>query len=259
MATFSDLMNLLLCFFVLLYSMSSIDAEKYDIIRASLSNSVSIFSGNKSVLSETGAIGSGISQIENLSQYEESNKDQNEDEKKETNSGSFDEIVQEITDKKQEYTQNMYDNISELVEDKKINSEDVEISMDPDYNFVKLTIDGSILFDSGSASLKEKSLPTLSKLGDILKVYDDYMIEVEGHTDNVPITANKEYQDNMWLSTARALNAANYLLKQKGLDPATLKSSGRGEYDPVTSNNTPEGRQKNRRVEIKIYNKLSSF
>lgn len=257
MATFSDLMNLLLCFFVLLYSMSSIDAEKYDIIRASLSNTVNIFQSNKSILNGKTAIESGIEQIENLEEYIKENQEQKEGEKGEAN--SFKDAYKEMTEQKKEYATDMYDEISEMFDKKDISSDRVGISVDSNYNYVKLTIDGSILFASGSATLKKEALPTLSKVGDILKVYSKYMIEVEGHTDNVPITSNPEFDDNMWLSTARALNTANYLIETKGINPTNVKSSGRGEYDPVAKNNTAEGRQKNRRVEIKIYNQLSSY
>lgn len=255
MATFSDLMNLLLCFFVLLYSMSSIDADKYDIIRASLSNTINIFESGKSILNESGIITSGITQLEGLDEYTEESQNDDSD----TVSSSSATSMEELMEQKKYYSTEMYDEISEMFEEKNISSDKVDISIDPNYNYVNLTIDGSILFDSGSASIKNEALPILSKVGDILKVYDKYMIEIEGHTDNVPVTVNKEYEDNLWLSTARALNAANYLIENKGLNPSTLKSSGRGEYDPVASNDTADGRQKNRRVEIKIYNQLSSY
>ncbi len=239
MATFSDLMNLLLCFFVLLYSMSTIDEEKYDAIRASLSMGVGIFQGDKTILNENGIISADITQIE-----EDSN---------------VSDALQEVVESKKEHVSDMYDEISEMFEDKNISSNIVDISIDPEYNFVKFTIEGSILFHSGSATLRNEAMPVLSKLGDILKVYDQYLIEVEGHTDNVPITLNKEYDNNMWLSTARALNTATYLVDEKGINPSTIKSSGRGEHEPIASNETSIGRGKNRRVEIKIYHQLSSY
>ena len=91
-------------------------------------------------------------------------------------------------------------------------------------------------------------------------MYAGYQIEIEGHTDNVPVTAtNRSYQDNNELSSERALSTFYYLVNKKGLDPAMLKYSGRGEYDPIASNDTAEGRQQNRRVEIKIFNELSKY
>ena len=79
------------------------------------------------------------------------------------------------------------------------------------------------------------------------------MIEVEGHTDNVPISSAK-YKDNNVLSMFRALTVADYLREVTTIEPSHIKSSGRGEYVPIADNSTPEGRARNRRVEIKIYN-----
>jgi chemotaxis protein MotB len=132
----------------------------------------------------------------------------------------------------------------------------VELSIDPEFQFVQLTLKGSILYDSGKADLKAEAKPILSKIGDILKKFEGYTVEITGHTDNVPMNSST-YKDNNWLSSARALNAADYLIENSGLDPAFVKYSGRGEYDPISSNATPEGRAKNRRIEIKIFNEYS--
>ena len=91
----------------------------------------------------------------------------------------------------------------------------------------------------------------ISKVGNILKRYNDHMIKIEGHTDNVPISG--KYDNNMLLSTARANTVFEYLVVQKNMDPKMIETSGRGEYDPVASNRTSKGRAQNRRVEIKIY------
>ena len=90
----------------------------------------------------------------------------------------------------------------------------------------------------------------------ILDRYAESTIEIEGHTDNVPINTSK-FASNDVLSSYRALAMFDYLVQNTSLDPAMLKHSGRGEYVPVADNSTPEGRAKNRRIEIKIYNTLS--
>ena len=92
-----------------------------------------------------------------------------------------------------------------------------------------------------------------------MKTYDDHLIYIEGHTDNVPIH-NSKYSSNNELSWARADSVWNYMVDKKKLDPVTLVSAGRSEYEPIASNKTEEGRSKNRRVTIKIYsdNKLYS-
>ena len=84
------------------------------------------------------------------------------------------------------------------------------------------------------------------------------MIEIEGHTDNVPIH-NSKFANNNELSSARALSVFDYLVETTTLNPANIKHTGRGEYVPVDDNSTPEGRSQNRRVEIKIYHTLSTY
>jgi chemotaxis protein MotB len=98
----------------------------------------------------------------------------------------------------------------------------------------------------------------LDQVGVILQKYAEGTIEIEGHTDNVPMSGAK-YSNNDELSSGRALSVFNYLLSVTDLNPANIKHSGRGEYVPIADNSTAEGRAKNRRVEIKIYTALSSY
>ena len=123
--------------------------------------------------------------------------------------------------------------------------------------YVQLTISGSLLFASGSDQLQESAYPVLDKVGAVLESYAGGTIEIEGHTDNVPIS-NARFANNDELSDARALSVFYYILGVTDLDPANIKHSGRGEYVPVADNTTAEGRAKNRRVEIRIYNPLSA-
>ena len=97
----------------------------------------------------------------------------------------------------------------------------------------------------------------MDKVGRILDHYSDNIIEVEGHTDNVPIH-NGRFADNNVLSMYRALSVADYLREVTSLNPAHIKSSGRGAYVPIADNATAEGRALNRRVVIKIYNSYNS-
>ena len=90
-----------------------------------------------------------------------------------------------------------------------------------------------------------------------METYANGTIEIEGHTDNVPMSGTK-YSNNNELSSGRALSIFDYLIAQTTLDPAKIMHTGRGEYVPVADNATPEGRAKNRRVEIRIYNPLSA-
>jgi chemotaxis protein MotB len=130
--------------------------------------------------------------------------------------------------------------------------------MDSEFQYVMLTLKGSILYESGEADIKEIAEPILSKVGEILKKFDKYGVEITGHTDNVPMTSST-FKDNNWLSSARALNAAEFLIQNSDINPDRLKYSGRGEYEPVSSNATSEGRANNRRIEIKIHNEYSGW
>lgn len=251
MATFSDLMNLLLCFFVLLFSMSSVDEAKYEELVVSLSQSFSIFDGGGSAIGEGPLISSGVSQLNELDDFYNSMGKASESE--ETDEGDPMEQYKEQLEKEQKkQTEQLYDEVSELVEESNIGDQ-VELGMDDDYQYVKISLSGGILFESGQDEFLPKAKPILSKVGDILKLYKGSLIKIEGHTDNIPISSGR-YADNMELSTDRAISVWTYLVQQKGLNPKTLEASGRSQYAPVASNKTAEGRAKNRRVEIKIYN-----
>jgi chemotaxis protein MotB len=274
LATFADLMNLLLCFFVLLFSMSSVDAEKFEQIAVSMANNFGVFDAGSSSIGEGQLISSGMTQLNDLSEMfntmgqtsqqtgqeiEKDNEDPNKEDGENGLETSEDEEIKEAMEKiavqRQEVTKGMYDEVSDLTDKFRLNDY-VELSLDSDYQFVQLTLKGSILYDSGRAEIKEDAKPILSKVGDVLGNFEGYTLEILGHTDNVPMSSSN-YKDNNWLSSARALNAAEYLIKYCGINPSNLKYSGRGEYDPISSNSTPEGRAKNRRIEIKIYNEYS--
>lgn len=110
-----------------------------------------------------------------------------------------------------------------------------------------------IFFDSGRATLKPGGKEVLKKVGEALKGYQNKVIRVVGYTDNVPVAKSLQgtYPTNWELSVARATNVVRFL-QDAGVPPERLVASGRGEYDPVASNDTPEGRQKNRRIEIML-------
>ena len=117
----------------------------------------------------------------------------------------------------------------------------------------KLTVNmvEAILFDSGKAEVKQEGLVVLGKVIEILKTVNDKSIRIEGHTDNKPIVGplTQRYPTNWELSAARAINVARYVQKQ-GIEPTKLSAAAFGEFKPVADNATPEGRAKNRRIEI---------
>ncbi len=286
MATFGDLMNLLLCFFVLLFSMSSTDVNKFEAIAASLQRTFSVFQGGNDTIGEGDMVGNGVSQLNQISEYFSSmgknstgnqdntdhdqaseyvsqaeNVDQTENPDKE-DSGASSEEEKKMTDAeaKEQLEQSGLKESEELAEkiEETVNEEDLDKQIDIDFTsqYVSLTMNGSLLFDSGSAKIKDDAADLLNKVGKILEAYAGNTIEIEGHTDNVPIH-NSEFANNDELSDARALSVFAYLRDNSDLDPAYIKHTGRGDYIPVADNGTPEGRQLNRRVEIRIYNQLS--
>ena len=115
---------------------------------------------------------------------------------------------------------------------------------------IRLTSD--VLFSPGSARIKLDGQRVLSIIAESLNAYPDRFISVEGHTDNLPIVFNTRYESNWELSTARGLAAVNYFQQNSQVDPRRLKVVGYGQYHPVSSNKSAEGRQRNRRIEIKI-------
>ena len=149
-----------------------------------------------------------------------------------------------------------YEKASEAINQFKLNDM-VQLKMDTSYNYIGLSIDGYFLFDSGRAELKKGADAVLDKAAGVLMKFKDANIVIEGHTDNVPQTNTVKYKNNLWLSGARAMTVLEYLTEVEHMDPKKLSASGKGEYEPIASNKTAEGRQKNRRVEIKIFNKVA--
>lgn len=251
-ATFGDLMNLLLCFFVMLFSMSTMDAQKFELLAASFNQTFSIFSAGASAIGDGLLISNGVSQLNELDNYINST---GRDAEGKVIPDDLESAADAMEQAKLEASEELAEKISETLQEKNLNSEiDVEFTS----QYVQLTLNGAILFDSGSVRLKEEALPIMDQVGLILQKYSPGVIEIEGHTDNVPMSGAK-YSNNDELSDGRALSVFYYLVQNTTLDPAMIKHSGRGEYDPVADNSTAEGRAKNRRVEIKIYNELSSY
>lgn len=249
MSTFSDLMNLLMCFFVLLFSMSTLDAQKFELVAASFTNTFSIFTAGGQSIGEGIMISNGVSQLNALDDYVYNTGKPQESDK--TIPDSFEEVEKE----KLEASEAMAEMIAEAVEEAGI-GQDIDLSFNSQY--VLLTMNGALLFDSGKADIKAESIALLSQIAHILERFNQGKIEVEGHTDNVPMSGAK-YSDNDELSSARAISVFRYLIENTAIDPSDIKHSGRGEYVPVADNTTAEGRALNRRVEIKIYNSLSDY
>ena len=281
MGTFSDMMTLLMCFFVMLFAMSNVDEAKFDEVSQSFQQNFSIFKGGAKAIGDGVLVSNGVSQLNMLDEYINStgkvaDSDTQNTEFKENAQGEMDSKMQELAEElgaSKEEIKELQESIQNLENEKLKLSEELaerieeslaenflsdQVDVTFDANCVVLTFNGAFLFDSGKADLKTEALPMLNKIGKILSKYADDNIEIEGHTDSVPLNGGR-YENNDVLSSYRALAVFDYLKDNASIDPSIMKHSGRGEYEPIADNSTPEGRAKNRRVEIKIYNALSTY
>jgi chemotaxis protein MotB len=215
--TFGDLMSLLLCFFVLMLSFSDMDRKKYKIVSGSLKNAFGIQRKVPTFESPKGQkmIAREFEQTIILTRIE-------------------DEIINQI---KTELKSNIK-SAEDLV--------DVKVSE----NQITIRLMGETTFDTGKAEIKPQFKQFLFKIGSILNKSPGEVI-IAGHTDNVPLHGGR-FRSNLGLSIARAGSVAEFLLQNTDIEPDRVSTMGLGEYRPLASNDTPEGRQKNRRVEIVI-------
>ena len=266
--TFADLMNLLLCFFVLLFAMSTVDADKWDQLVQSMQNSFSILSSGGNTVGEGMMIASGVSQLELLDEYyrEKTNSSSEDTEEQEpldefeTNGSEpkdkdgEEELKEELEEAGLKESEEMAQKIEQELIKQQIGD---QAEVDVNAQFVRITLSGALLFDSAQAQIREDALPLVDKLALILEKYNNSLINIEGHTDNVPIS-NERYENNDLLSAYRAFAVKDYILGKTALEPGKINATGCGDYNPVADNSTQEGRARNRRVEIKIYNSYNS-
>ena len=228
MNTYGDMMTLLLCFFVLLFSMSTVDAAKFQQLVSSFHAQVSIFDGGQTINSTNTAMQNGMSQMP-IKQTTFSIQDALEE----------NQALSEATEELNAY-----------VEAKQMN-ERVDVERQGDEIVIRFK-DG-VLFASGDAQIKVGAEKTLEALGNKLREYmaEGYIISIEGHTDNRPISTAK-FPSNRELSIARAIAVMKFYSELMDFDDSKIGCTGWGEYHPIASNDTAEGRAKNRRVEIKL-------
>ncbi len=228
MGTYGDMVTLLLCFFVLLFASSSVDAEKFSQIASSFANNqIVIMPDQTSGMLD--ALGNGIIEMPEA-------KGNSDKEFEQRGKEELDSIAENF---KTYFAEN--------------NLED-KIEIEENDRYITLNFKDGILFESGSADLKSEAVNILSQVADELLNYPENNIKIEGHTDNMPINTIK-YPNNWYLSAARAISVATYFTDNKNFPPDRISTEGYGEYKPKVSNDTPENRAINRRVEIKIISK----
>lgn len=222
--TYADMVTLLLCFFVLLFAMSTISSSKFNQLILSFQSEGSaifekFFGPSVVPLDENGTTSS--------TKYE------TEDEK-------FEKINRDIR---------------QFISERGLSS---SVSVFKQDDGVLIRFHDSVLFDKGSAVLKTEARKILLEMSSLLNQYNR-MIKVEGHTDSDPIN-NPIYPSNWELSTARAVNVVRFLIEEvppdRRISPELLQASGYGEYHPIVENDSEQNKAKNRRIEIMI---LKSF
>lgn len=223
MATMADLMQLLLTFFILLFSMSNVDQVKFASVATSVQEAF-IGYGGKSIIIE-GYEGENINQVRDGIIMDDKSV--------------LEEIPQEVVE--------MYERVGEFLAENNFNA-DISVSMNS--SGVYVDIKDAILFDSGSAKLKDSGLDILRSLKGLIQDFDNDIV-IEGHTDNVKSTM-PQYPTNWELSTARAVSVVRYLVEVEGVNPGRLSARGYGEYSPIGPNDTSENRALNRRVNMFI-------
>jgi chemotaxis protein MotB len=219
LATFGDLMSLLLCFFVLLLSMSTMDAKKIAEAAGSLAGSMGVMDGG-TIIKNTKVKGSPTSQTPTIKT-------------------EMDKQIAKSVEEFQEMSQND-------------NGQAISIEEGEEGFLIHLPAD--ITFKSGSAEIANTdSLLFLKRLALIIKTLSpEVQVQVRGYTDNVPPPKDSPYQDNWELSAARAITVVKQLIKD-GVKPTRLSAGAYGQYHPIATNATPAGRAKNRRVDIVFF------
>lgn len=236
MDTYGDMVTLLLTFFVLLFSFSTIDAAKWMELANALSGTPIVA---VEALSASDVKAPAI-EGQNTTDAEPSETPSNSDAQN-MNAAQQAEIKEQFNE--------LYDKVKSHVE---INGLQDKLNVQMQDNAILMTMNESALFDSGSAVLKSEAREILPAICDILKQYNELIsqIRIEGHTDNVPIQ-NGQYKDNWDLSSARSLSVLHYVLTLN-LDPQKLRQEGMGEYHPIAPNDTEENKARNRRVDFVI-------
>ena len=223
--TFSDLMSLLLTFFILLFSFSTIQEQKFKELIESLKQALGV-----QHIPEAGTR-EGLEMV---------HRDQQ----------PTPHAVDELGGLVQKQLEEIQSQVEEFIYKNKLQG---LVNVQVGTRGAVITISDVIIFPEGKADFNPEAYPILDKMVELLRQFP-YRVRVEGHTDNVPIHT-KEFPSNWELSTARAARIVRYFIA-RGIDPKRLSAEGFAHYHPIADNSTPEGRARNRRVEI-VYTRES--
>ncbi len=219
LTTYADMVTLILCFFVLLFSMSIVEMDKFKAAMSSLQGALGILEGSTTppaLPPSNDIFEPGDLQAQLLAQE-----------------------MQMMRAMAAEFEQELAGmGLSE------------KVTVELEERGIVFRLADTVLFDIGKDELRPEAREVLLKVGELLSDLDN-PIRVEGHTDNWPISTPR-FPSNWELSTGRATSVVRFLIEEAGMDPKQLQAAGYGEYHPIADNDTPEGRQSNRRVDVII-------
>lgn len=220
MTTYGDLITQILIFFVLLFSFSNVDRDKFTAAMLSLQGSLGIIDGGMTLqegdLMEQGEIGEIMISVQEQREFEL-----------------------------------LHERVEEIISEDDLNG--IQVNLD-ERGLVIRFVEG-VLFDSGKADIKNEARAILDKIAPLL-IDTHRHIRIEGHTDNLPINT-REFPSNWELSTARAVNVVRYFIEKHNFSPYILSAAGYGEYRPIAPNDSDKNRALNRRVDIIILKSTS--
>jgi chemotaxis protein MotB len=265
MVTYSDMVTVLLCLFVLLFAMSLVDVERFQMIAASLAgrpvNLVDTSGGSNSIMQ---MMGSGIMDMPSLrvdpnaSETDQTPNDELRiDDRALAAVAAQDELIQIASDLESYFSMDpgSGSDVSPPSEPGRGPGEGFDFFVGN--HFIEITLPGEYLFDSGSDALKPQVREFLALLGEKLHEFPDSDIVIEGHTDSQPINTLR-FPSNDHLSASRAISVAQFLRDEMQVNPLRISHRGRGEWHPIAPNDTPEGRAQNRRVVIRVFSAFYS-
>jgi chemotaxis protein MotB len=232
---YADLLTLLLALFIVLFASSQVDQVKFEQLSKSLNGA---FSGGISFFQPSNVVPLDDNQDLDV------DRDKADNESEEISEEEILEQIEKETDDL-EKLQKQLDQY--ILENGLVN--DLETRLN--HQQLMITISDSALFASGSAAVKPESQVLAVSIAAMIEQYPQYEIKIAGHTDDVPINT-VEFPSNWDLSAKRALNFMTILLEHDHSDPARFSTTGYGEYRPIATNSTSEGRSENRRVEVSI-------
>lgn len=261
MITYADLITLLLIFFVILYAMSSLDTQKYAIVTGSLSDTFksgsAVLEGGNGLLD--GSKGNdGAADSKNPEEGGSSSAGQNgaaagTPAPGQQDMGEHQPTARELAFREQE--EKLADLMGVITQYVKDNNLGEQIFVADKPQGIAITLSDRFLFDTGRAELKPPAFPALRQLSGLFRGIGA-TISIEGHTDNVPVSPGSLYRDNWELSGARAMSVLRFFLDNEGLSPEHFQYAGYADTRPAYDNTTPEGRQRNRRVELIVLRQL---